>query len=345
MLRSPAERPDPERLNLLFAVDAFAAGDLFLKDLESGSNRIAGCVSWAPKTTEVVAASKGAAVMLTTNKNLLIIADILVVNKGFAQANPKWVAGLTEGVLEGNRMVRDNPAAHLDVISKAFKWSAAEARDELAKVHLSNLPENLAFYSGAIDSAGSFSGIFSSALLAYGQLIDQPTDADRYMNTTHLEALKASGAFAGQVISISPIRSQAGGALEGDPLLSKDIRFLFEPNSSKLDMGHGENLTNLDSIKRLLQVSPGSTILLRGHVDNALVEKFRKEGGEPFVRQMALKAMELSKNRAAEIKSTLVQRLTVDAVRIETIGRGWEEPGGIDAEKNRRVEVQWFTVE
>jgi len=345
MLRSPAERPDPERLNLLFAVDAFTAGDLFLKDLESGSNRLAGCVSWAPKTTEVVAASKGAAVMLTTNKNLLIIADILVVNKGFAQANPKWVAGLTEGVLEGNRMVRDNPAAHLDVIGKAFKWSAAEAREELAKVHLSNLPENLAFYSGAIDSAGSFSGIFSSALLAYGQLIDQPTDADRYMNTTYLEALKASGAFAGQVIAISPIRSQAGGALEGDPLLSKDIRFLFEPNSSKLDLGHTENLTNLDSIKRLLQVSPGSTILLRGHVDNALVEKFRKEGGEPFVRQMALKAMELSKNRAAEIKSTLVQRLTLDAARIETIGRGWEEPGGTDAEKNRRVEVQWFTVE
>lgn len=345
MLRTPAERPDPERLNLLFAVDAFTAGDLFLKDLESGSGKLAGCVSWAPKTTEVVEASKGAAVMLTTNKNLLIIADILVVNKGFAQANPKIVAGLTEGVLEGNRQVRDNPAAHLDLIAKSFKWSAAQAREELAKVHLSNLPENIAFYSGAIDAAGSFSGIFSSALLAYGQLIDQPTDADRYMNATHLEALKASGAFASQTVAIAPIRSQAGGALEGDPLLSKDIRFLFEPNSSKLDLNHPDNLTNLESIKRLLQVSPGSTILLRGHVDNALVDKFRKEGGDAFVRQMALKAMELSKNRAAEIKTTLIQRLSVQAGRIETIGRGWEEPSGTDAEKNRRVEVQWFTVE
>ncbi len=104
-------------------------------------------------------------------------------------------------------------------------------------------------------------------------------------------------------------------------------------------------MTNLESIKRLLQVSPGSTILLRGHVDNALVDKFRKEGGDAFVRQMALKAMELSKNRAAEIKSTLTQRLSVEAARIETIGRGWEEPSGTEAEKNRRVEVQWFTVE
>ncbi|MET0262323.1 MAG: phosphate ABC transporter substrate-binding/OmpA family protein [Rariglobus sp.] len=345
LLKSPSDRPDPEKVNLLFAEDAFAAGDLFLKDLKDGGKLLAGCITWAPKTTEVVDASNGAATLLTTNKNLLIIADILVVNKGFAQANPKMVAGLVDGTLEGNRLVRDTPAAHLDTIAKAFKWSKEDARDELTKVHLSNLPENLAFFSGSIDSAGSFSGIFSSALLAYGSLIDQPTDAERYMNVTHLEALKASGAFAGQQISISPIRSSAAGALEGDPLLTKDIRFLFEPNSSTLQMGNMENMGNLESIRRLLQVSPGSTILLRGHVDNALVDKFRQQGGDAFVRQMSLKAMELSKNRANEIRRVLIEKLQVTPARLETIGRGWEEPAGPDAEKNRRVEVQWFTVE
>lgn len=345
LLNAPADRADPAKINLLFAKDAFVAGDLFLKDLQSGGTRLAGCITWAPKTTEVVDASKGAATLLTTNKNLLIVADILVVNKGFAAANPKLVAGLTEGVLEGNRLVRDNAAAHLDVIAKAFKWDRTKATAELAKVHFSNLPENLAFYSGAIDAAGSFSGIFSSAILAYGALIDQPTDADRYMNATHLTALKAAGAFAGQQISLAPIRSTSGGALEGDPLLTKDIRFLFEPNSANLDLAHQANLTALDSIKRLLQVSPGSTILLRGHVDNALVEKFRKQGGDAFVRQMALKSMELSKNRAAEIKRVLIERLKVEGARLETIGRGWEEPAGADADQNRRVEVQWFTIE
>ena len=345
MLAHPGEKPAADKVNLLFAADAFTAGDLFLKDVQSGANLLAGCVTWAPKTTEVVEASDGAAVLLTTNKNLLVIADILVVNKGFALANPTLVAGLVDGVLEGNRLVRDNPAAQLDTIARAFKWDREETKAELAKVHFSNLPENLAFYAGTIDSAGSFSGIFSSAILAYGSLIDQPTDADRYMAPQHLEALKAAGAYAEQTISLAPIRSTTGGALEGDPLLTKDIRFLFEPNSAKLDLGNRENLANLDSIKRLLQVSPGSTILLRGHVDNALVEKFREQGGEPFVRQMALKAMELSKNRAAEIKRVLGEQLKVEAARLETIGRGWEEPSGTDPEKNRRVEVQWFTVE
>ncbi len=345
LLMSPTDQPNPDQVNLLFAADAFAAGDLFLKDLKDGGKLLAGCITWAPKTTEVVDASGGAATLLTTNKNLLIIADILVVNKAFAQANPKIVAGLVDGTLEGNRLVRDQPTAHLDTIARAFKWSRDEARDELTKVHLSNLPENLAFFSGSIDSAGSFSGIFSSALLAYGSLIDQPTDAERYMDVSHLEALKAAGAFAGQQISISPIRSSATGALEGDPLLTKDIRFLFEPNSSGLQMGNMENMANLDSIRRLLQVSPGSTILLRGHVDNALVDKFRQQGGDAFVRQMSLKAMELSKNRANEIRRVLIEKLNVTPARLETIGRGWEEPSGPDAEKNRRVEVQWFTVE
>lgn len=344
-LTSPTAPIAPDKINILFAADAFAAGDLFLKELQGGGTRLAGCVTWAPKTTEIVEASQGAATLLTTNKNLLIIADILVVNKGFAQANPKQVAGLVEGVLEGNRLVRDNPGAHLDLVAKAFKWDREKARTELAKVHLANLPENLAFYSGTMDAAGSFNGIYSSAMLAYGALIDQPVDADRYMDATHLKALQAAGAFAGQQIAIAPIRSAGGGALEGDPLLTKDIRFIFEPNSAKLDLTHQGNLAALDSIKRLLQVSPGSTILLRGHVDNALVDKFRQQGGEPFVRQMALKAMELSKSRATEIRRVLVERLKVEGVRLETVGRGWEEPAGADAEKNRRVEVQWFTVE
>lgn len=345
ILNSPDDAPHPDKANLLFATDAFAAADLFLKDLKTGDNLLAGCVTWAPKTTETVDASNGAAVLLTTNKNLLIIADILVVNRGFAAANPKIVAGLVEGILEGNRLVRDHPGAQLDTIARAFKWTREKTSAELAKVHLSNLPENLAFYSGSMDSAGSFSGIYTSALLCYGPLIDNPVDADRYMDPSHLRALQAAGAFPGQTVSIAPIRSAATGALEGNPLLTKDIHFLFEANSATLQIADRGNQQSLDSIKRLLQVSPGSTILLRGHVDNALVETFRKQGGDALVRSMALKAMELSKNRSNEIRRILIGDLQVPAERIETIGRGWEEPAGPDADQNRRVEVQWFTVE
>ncbi|HEX4265068.1 MAG TPA: phosphate ABC transporter substrate-binding/OmpA family protein [Verrucomicrobiae bacterium] len=347
MLPDLKTSPDPEKLNLIYCTDAFAAGDLFLRDVKEGGNLLAGCVTWDPKTTEVADGSGGRAHVLATTKNLLVVADILIVNKGFAQAHPDMVAGLVEGLLEGNRMVNDNPASQYDVIGKAFKWDRQKTQSELAKVHLSNLPENLAFFSGAIDAAGSFGGIYQSAVYAYGSdLIKDPADSDHFADLQFLKAIDQSGEFKGQQITIAPIRSSATAPVETDPLLSKDIHFLFAPNSANLDMNDQDNSKSLEAIKRLLQVSPGSTVLLRGHVDNSMVEEFRKRGGEAFVRQMALKAVDFSKQRANEIKRLLVEKYNADPKRLEAIGRGWEEPvSATDNDQNRRVEAQWFTLE
>jgi len=87
-------------------------------------------------------------------------------------------------------------------------------------------------------------------------------------------------------------------------------------------------------------------VVLRGHVDNARVADFRKQGGEELVRSMGLKAMELSRQRAVSVKEALLKKHPgIDAKRVETVGRGWEEPAGPDSNLNRRVEVQWFTLE
>lgn len=346
MLADLKASPDANNLNLIYCTDAFAAGDLFLRDVKEGGNLLAGCVTWDPKTTEVADGSGGKAHVLTTTKNLLVVADIFIVNKGFAQQNPQMVAGLVDGLLEGNRMVRDNPSSQYDVIGKAFKWDRKKTQDELAKVLLSNLPENQAFFSGAIDAAGSFGGIYQSAVYAYGSdLIKDPADSDRFADLQFLKTLEQSGDFKGQQIAIAPIRSSSTAPVETDPLLSKDIHFLFAPNSANLDMADKDNVKSLEAIKRLLQVSPGSTVLLRGHVDNSMVDEFRKRGGESFVRQMALKAVDFSKQRANEIKRLLIEKYSADPKRLDAIGRGWEEPLGTDNDQNRRVEAQWFTLE
>ncbi len=341
-----ASKPDGDRVNLVYCADAEGASVIFQRDVNSGRNRLAGCISWAPFTTNVVDETGGKTTLLTTNRNLLVIADILIVNKGFAKANPAVVAGIVEGLLEGNQRVRTAPENHLALIEKAFKWEAGDGKSELAKVHLSNLPENLAFFSGAIDAAGSFGSIYQSAIYAYGSdLIKNPADSERFLDLAGLKAIEAAGTWKDLKIAIAPIQTGSGPSVEGDPLLSKDIRFLFEPNSATLDQKSQQNLDDLAAISRLLQVSPGSTVLLRGHVDNAMIDEFRKKGGEPFVRQMQLKAAELSKLRAGEIKRLLIERHKIDPERIETVGRGWDEPAGTDSDKNRRVEVQWFTLE
>lgn len=346
MLGSLDATPSPERLNLVYTDEGFAAGDLFLSDMKSGKNKLAGCVTWEPKVSEVIQKSGGVAHLLTSNRNLLVIADILVVNRPFAEANPNIVQGLVQGLLEGNRMVRSQPESQADIVAKAFKWTRDKTLEELKKVHFANLPENLAFFSGAIDAAGSFGGIYQSAVLAYGSdLIKDPPDPSRFAVTKYLEALQKAPEFKDEKVAIAPIRTVSTASVESNPLLSKNIRFLFEPNSSDLDVSAQSNLTAMDAIKKLLQVSPGSTLLLRGHVDNAKIADFRQAGGEAYVRQQALKAMELSRKRAAEIKRLLVEKYGIEAVRVDVVGRGWEEPIGGDSDQNRRVEVQWFTIE
>lgn len=347
VLRDLDGKPGPGELGLVFYEDAFIACDAYEHELAGDTPRLNGCVGWSPRTDEVVAASDSRAKTLVTNRNLLIVADLLLVNKGFAQAKPEWVKGLVHGLLEGNRLVRDQPATQIPVIAKAFKWTEADAGEELAKVHLSNLPENLAFFEGTIDSAGSFQGIYQSSVLAYGNLIKNPADPARFVDNAALNALKKAGLYADQTIAIAPIRSGNGQvSLEGDALLSKDIRFFFQPNSSSLDKAAPANAGYLETIKNFLQVSPGSVVLLRGHVDAGRKAEFEQQGGQEMVRSMSLRAMELSRQRAQAVRDALLERYPkIDPKRIELVGRGWEEPAGADSDLNRRVEVQWFTLE
>jgi len=346
VLRDLDSKPASSELGLVFYEDAFVACDAYAHELNRGQPRLNGCVGWTPRTDEVVEKSGGKAKVLVSNRNLLVIADVLAVNRGFAKEHPDMVRGLVHGILEGNKRLRDQQAANIAVVAKAFSWSEDEARDELAHVHLANLPENVAFFAGTIDSAGSFGGIFQSSVLAYGEILKNPTDAARFADSGALDALAKKGLYADQRIAIAPIKTATQASLEGDPLLSKDIRFFFEPNSALLDKDAKQNLDYLDTIKRFLQVSPGSTVLLRGHVDNARVGEFRQQGGEQLVKSMALKAMELSRQRAMSVSEALRDRYKdLDASRIEVVGRGWEEPAGPDSELNRRVEVQWFTLE
>lgn len=346
VLRDLDGRPGPGELGLVFYEDAFAACDAYAHELARPSPRLNGCVGWTPRTDELVENAAGLAKVLVSNRNLLVIADILCVNKGFAQAHPEMVRGLVHGLLEGNRLLREQPDSHVAVVAKAFAWTEQQARDELSRVHLANLPENLAFFSGTIDAAGSFGSLFQSAVLVYGDILKNPADPDRFLDLAYLKALQAEGRFAQQQVAIAPIRLTARQALEGEALLSKDIRFFFEANSAALDQAAQENLEYLDTVKRFLQVSPGSMVLLRGHVDNAKIPEFRREGGEKLVQVMALKAMELSRQRALAVRAALIARHQgLDPQRIEAVGRGWEEPAGTVGELNRRVEVQWFTLE
>src|SRR4029453_7894949 len=70
--------PHPDRLNVVYTEDGFEAGDLFVNDLKSGKNKLAGCGTWEPKVSEVVSGRGGQAPALNTNRNLPVVAAGLV---------------------------------------------------------------------------------------------------------------------------------------------------------------------------------------------------------------------------------------------------------------------------
>ena len=287
----------------------------------------------------------GLAHVLVTNRNLLVVADVLVFNRKYAAAHKDQVAAIVDGLIEGNQAVRDHPDPYLPTIAKALKWQPADAAAQLAKVHLANLPENLSFFDGTIDSAGSYGFIYQSSLAAYGKdLLPDPPESDSFLDLSALKALQRSGAYASQVAQVVPIRAEATAAAEDEPLLSKNIRFVFQPNSAVLDADNAANAAALTDFAHLLQVSPGSRVLLRGHTDPSLKEKYREQGGDAMVRQVSLTALQLSKDRAAEVARTLAGQYRVDPARIKSVGKGWDEPVSKVPAENRCVELQWFTL-
>jgi NitT/TauT family transport system substrate-binding protein len=341
-LRGPGDAPDPARLNVLYFPDAFAAGDAFLADLKRPGVTLTGVATWEPKVSEVLEKSGGLARALAGNANLLVVADVLLVNGGFARAHPGIVGGLVDGLLEGNRLLREHRDENLAVVAKALAWSEEDARDGLRKVHLSNLPENAAFFAGAADAGGSYAGIYWSAALCYGkELVPDPPDPARFHDPAPLRAAEASGRFHGQQAAIAPVGPAARPALEGEPLLSREIRFVFESAADRPDeAAKAENDAAVRAVLRLLEVGTGSFVRLRGFVDNAEWERAGRPGGT-----FQDYAGDLSARRARALSGLLAAR-GVDASRLESVGTRWVQNVASRAvPQNRRVEVEWFALE
>ncbi|HVT80639.1 MAG TPA: phosphate ABC transporter substrate-binding/OmpA family protein [Phycisphaerae bacterium] len=351
-MQSDLGTTDDSAINVVYTKDGPVAGTLFENAVKAKSTALAGAVTWAPSTTDIPARNSGSIKLLVSNRNLLLVADVLIVNRGFAEKNPKMVEGLVDGLLHGNEMVRDNPTANWEVVGKAFKWDRAKTLAELQKVHLSNLPEQTAFFSAGIAQGGSFANIFQSAVDLYTtdfkELKETPIDSDYFYRGDALKAAAASGAYKSQVAAIKPLESTTGSA-ERDPVLSKDIRFEFVALSHDLDPSKNDmNNTNLEAIKRILDISPGSHILLLGHADPTSTADARKNLSPDALQRVNNEAKQLSKDRAVEIYNQLIKRYNVDPKRLETVGMGYDKPVTMnmaEAARNRRVEVQWFTLE
>jgi NitT/TauT family transport system substrate-binding protein len=216
-------------------------------------------------------------------------------------------------------------------------------RELMKDVHLSNHAENMLFFSPEPGQNANFRDLYYQARYAYGDdVVKSVVDPDRLINRSHLEQIEKDGLFKGQAVEIKPVKT-TGTALEAPIVL--DIRFVFEPNKTTLELGDETNKQALKDLAKLLKWAPGSYFHLVGHMDTSNVDAFKAKGPE-FYRKNAVRAVEESKKRSEAVKEVLLSQYKVDKERITTEGKGWDQPiPGAKPEENRRVEVQFFQLE
>jgi NitT/TauT family transport system substrate-binding protein len=346
-LKGADDSIDPIRINLLFTKTAEEAAAVFEANVKSGSEFVAGAVTWNPFTVDIPDALPDKVHLMVTNRNLLIIADVLVVNAGFAKQNPKIVKGLVEGILQGVEDLRNNPDSTHAIAAQALDQEPADFKDSLSDVHLSNHAENMLFFAADPSKIGNFRELYFSAVYAYGKdSIKNPAQPEKLINRTYLEELGNEGLFKDQVVTVGPMKSEGEkDPLERNELLTKQIRFQFEATKTTLDLSDPANQQALKDITAMMKLAPGSYLRLRGHLDNSKVEEFRAQG-ESVLRRNSVRANNESKARADSVKDVLVKQHQLDPEKIDTEGKGWDEPlPGAKPEENRRVEVKLFTLE
>lgn len=351
MRRDLDQPPRYDHLNLVYTEQVDGTTAVFDYDLRQESNRYAGCVGLAPMTTELVGNSKGKARFFATTKNQLIIANVLILNRGFAEENANMAKGLVHGLLEGNRRINDIKLGKasdvaLAVVAKALTTDAAHPKDvaflkeELKRCDFSTLGLTEAFLEDRMLQGASFAGIFEEAVKAYELASTVGESVNRYVHLPIVKGLAALPEFAPENDSLKSI----GGLAEAQRsiVMWKDVHFVFGRNVyNAIRAEDGDNAKNLAEIARYVRYSPGSILKLTGHLDDSEA----KARGSAWSKRYGQRAIASSLARAQTIKDYLVSHFGLRESLIEVAGKGWDEPLGSDTEANRRVEVQVFSLE
>ncbi|MBU0954487.1 MAG: ABC transporter substrate-binding protein [Spirochaetes bacterium] len=325
---------------------------------------IAAWVTWTPYLTDAVdKASAGfvpdTRLLITSRDANQLIADVIVARNDFVKDNPAIAAGLVDGLFAGYDLIQAGNAQAFSAMAEFYKLpgGAAEARSMLDEVHLATLPETEMFL--ALDNPIGAHKVFLLSQEYYKMLGIMPASSswepDRVLYSAAVEAARASGQYTMQKNTIQNSFNREAGLdindLENQRLvLAADIKLYFE--AQKLDFDPDadteeilQNLRHLGRVAEQMDILGTTIVKLVGHLDTSRVEDFRSQGPQAFIEASA-QAKLISKRRAEFVKTVLVERFGIDADRVITEGRGWDEPlDTLDPDANRRVEVQFLSFE
>ncbi len=325
-----------------------------------GDSRIVAWVSWTPFINDVVDPNSasyvaGSRLLISSRDANQLIADTYIVRNDLFQDKPEMMAAFVEAMIEGSQAIG---TATYSRMAEFYKLSGpGEAKAMLDDVHIANWPETRMFFDVA-NQIGAYK-IFLLSQEYYKQLGALPQsasyDPERVINASVIDAIAAKGLYKDQKnamldsfnkkasFDIADLESQRVVLTNDIMLYFEAQRLDFDPASQKQEIK--DNMRMLAQVTEQTEFLATTVIKLVGHLDTAKVEEYRAKGNQAFIEASA-QAKLISKKRAEFVKKLLVEKFKVDAERIVTEGRGWDNP--IDPEdpaRNRRVEVQFISLE
>jgi NitT/TauT family transport system substrate-binding protein len=151
-------------------------------------------VSYEPNVSVIVKSSGGQRfhVLLSSREARGMITDVLVLKDSVIAKNPKWVAALIRGTMDGLAFMKADPAKAAAIIAKTLEISPAEVQEQLANVENPALADlgDVFKKATALPSFYASGKIIAEILKREGQ-IDVPPPIEGTFDASFVNALQA----------------------------------------------------------------------------------------------------------------------------------------------------------
>lgn len=317
---TPEQRREVED-NLVFAAEAPAAAAMFR------AGRVDAAVTWEPDlSTSVEGRGQGAHVLVSTTAATNVIADVLVARQEVIDQAPATLAAFVAGWFEGIEAMRSNPQGTNAVIGDALNLDEETVSGMLSGLKLTPFADNAQFFGLTGAGEGHYATLFATAHRIWRRkgVINQSVRAPDTVETRFVAAL--ADQYRGQAV-VEPTVQAAPPSEADTPIINRQLSIHFTPGSADIMPG---SFFTLDALGETMTSFGGTVLRIEGNTDSTGSRNTN---------------IVLSQQRADAVRAYLVENHGLPAERIQTIGRGPDNPIADNSNEagrqlNRRTDIR-----
>src|SRR5882762_10077761 len=308
--------------NAVHTKDGIEPAVLFAQD------KVDAAVAWDPDMSDAVGKRAGAKKIYDTRVANRLIADILVVSDSFSAKHPQTLLKFAQGWLEGVEFIKTQPERAYNLIGtvKDFNIPSDLAKTMLGGVKLADYADNRSFM-GAAGSNADYANILGMAQDMYRELriIKHTFNPEDSLDRRYVEKLADSFSMASTEAPIEYKEPPKGAT----PIATQHRSIYFDPNSSSMSL---DSRAIVDELANTMRAYENTIVDIDGNTDSTGARAYN---------------IQLSHQRADEVKNYLMQKYGFPSARLRTAGNGPDKP--IDSnttpegrEKNRRTDIKVY---